>query len=646
MVLTTSPTEARKPSVASKLPTSSSSDPAPPPPPPAHDHLDDLRRIVSVKAWKSGLAYYAKRSTPISFVNFVFRNLKTWVWGLVLSPATVFQDPLGTVASLIIYPVVWTALGVLVFFFWLGSKVGGQRILDWLSVKYAGGWSVVNWANPQIFGPSSVKAVEEAREYLTGEASTTQLQQVSITEANPDFTELKTVRLFSLPIARTLLLMSSLVYERRDRDVRLAADLAFKAQQNYDPESDEFRRAMELARDTLAQSEEPIKKQAAQWGLEFDGISELTTVAGPFASIFYTPFKSDEKPFVCLVFKGTTPSNFAEFLVDATIARVGSSVFFGAGSGSAHQGFYTDLFMTNDSSSTRSDGYGSIIRTLRHVATRMKQEWPGKDVKIPLWVAGHSLGSALASLCYARLLRSPDDLGHDLELKDCYAFGTPRLGDGAFASAFEESLVTPLDRPNILWRVANHKDIVTRVPPGLADPESNRDSLPTRSVLNYAFLGPAVRLFPSLAPLHRAPWYKLEELGAFHELTEVRVVDYEEEKDGEGSEKGDWAGWRRRSARWRSVDEAKGTNPLRLVLALLPSMIYDHLPNSYLQHLNNVETTVEQVAREREERREGGRPGLVKKARVWGALFSEQWEKVKEEAMPVAREMQERRMKG
>ncbi|GAA6043112.1 hypothetical protein JCM8097_008428 [Rhodosporidiobolus ruineniae] len=527
MVLTASPTEARKPSVASKLPTSSSSDPAPPPPPPAHDHLDDLRRIVSVKAWKSGPAYYAKRSTPISFVNFVFRNLETWVWGLGLSPATVFQDPLGTVASLI-YPVVWTALGVLVFFFWLGSKVGGQRILDWLSVRCAGGWSAVNWANPQIFGPSSAKAVEEARQYLTGD-------------------ELKTVRLFSLPIARTLLLMSSLVYECRDRDVRLAADLAFKAQQNYDPESDEFRRAMELARDTLAQSEEPIKKQAAQWGLEFDGISEPTTVAGPFASIFCTPFKSDEKPFVCLVFK-------AEFLVDATIARFGSSVFFGAGSGSAHQGFYTDLFMTNDSSSTRSDGYGSIIRTLRHVATRMMQEWPGKDVKIPLWVAGHSLGSALASLCYARPLRSPDDLGADLELKDCYAFGTPRLDDGAFASAFEECLVTPLDRPNILWRVANHKDIVTRVPLGLADPESNSDSLPSRFVLNYAFLGPAVHLLPSLVPLHRAPWYKLEELGAFHELTEVRLVNYEtevrvvvyeEEKDGDGSEKGDWASWMR-----------------------------------------------------------------------------------------------------
>jgi len=36
-------------------------------------------------------------------------------------------------------------------------------------------------------------------------------------------------------------------------------------------------------------------------------VSDLTTVGGPFAGIFYTRAGAD-KPFICLVFKGARPS--------------------------------------------------------------------------------------------------------------------------------------------------------------------------------------------------------------------------------------------------------------------------------------------------------------------------------------------------
>ena len=100
----------------------------------------------------------------------------------------------------------------------------------------------------------------------------------------------------------------------------------------------------------------------------------------------------------------------------------------------------------------------------------MRKKNPTNSGPIPLWVTGHSLGSALASLIFARFMHAPDDLGSDIVLRDCYCYGTPRLGDAAFASAFEKSVVsfkdrtrghelnfdlqiTPIDRPSILWRV-------------------------------------------------------------------------------------------------------------------------------------------------------------------------------------------------
>ncbi|GAA6018068.1 hypothetical protein JCM10207_006070 [Rhodosporidiobolus poonsookiae] len=568
---------------------------------PVKQHLEDLKKISGRASLKLSLTYWARRSTPISFVFFLYKNIVQWLFTLALAPATAFTDPTGTVAALTIYPLVWSGLFVAVAVFWVAGLLGGQKIITWMSNKWANGYSIVNWPNPQIFGPTSKKAIDEARAVLEGDVPTTIRDEISLEEENPDYTTYKTTRVFSLPLARTLLLMSALVYERSDAMVRQAADIAFRAQQRYRRGSQPYEDEMRRAEKTLLESERVIKDKAAEWDLEYDGVSDLVTVGGPFASIFYTK-PGARKPFVVLVFKGTGPTNFPEFLTDATINRIGAGVFFGPGSGTAHQGFYSSLFMTNDRASGE-DGYGAIVRTLKHVAARMRRDLPGVDIKIPLWVTGHSLGSALASLCYARFLRSPEDLGDLCEVHDCYSFGTPRLGSGDFATAFEETLIKPLDRTNILWRVRNHSDVVGVVPPGLADNESSRAYLPSASILNYAWLSACIRLQPSFFP-HSKPYYKVEKLEAFHAATQVKVTDYPHGDDQETD-------WKKRSARWRSLEDSAMTNPLRWLLAALPSPVYDHFPASYLEHLGHLETTNEQLARRKYEREHGTPEGLV-----------------------------------
>ncbi|MGB5749188.1 MAG: lipase family protein [Desulfobacterales bacterium] len=67
----------------------------------------------------------------------------------------------------------------------------------------------------------------------------------------------------------------------------------------------------------------------------------------------------------------------------------------------------------------------------------------GKGCK--LWVTGHSLGAALATLCASR---------YD-NIQGVYTFGSPRVGNDGFKEKLDANI----------YRVVNNDDIVARVPP-------------------------------------------------------------------------------------------------------------------------------------------------------------------------------------
>jgi len=67
------------------------------------------------------------------------------------------------------------------------------------------------------------------------------------------------------------------------------------------------------------------------------------------------------------------------------------------------------------------------------------------DQGCKIWITGHSLGAALATL-------AADRYGN---AQGVYTFGSPRVGDGAFKENFEAQA----------YRIVNNEDLVTRVPP-------------------------------------------------------------------------------------------------------------------------------------------------------------------------------------
>lgn len=140
---------------------------------------------------------------------------------------------------------------------------------------------------------------------------------------------------FNVDVAKTILLMSSVVYERDMNSLQKAYH-----------QSNSTRRY-------LLESEELMFRVGAQWGCKFisiagpffmiwsyleslptdnptdhlpiatDSRSDFQNVHGPFAGAFYK-LDVDGNPFMVVVFKGTSPEALQEWIIDCSLVRYNS----------------------------------------------------------------------------------------------------------------------------------------------------------------------------------------------------------------------------------------------------------------------------------------------------------------------------------
>lgn len=137
-------------------------------------------------------------------------------------------------------------------------------------------------------------------------------------------------------------------------------------------------------------------------------------------------FLCGNSDYLILSFRGTEPTELQDILTDLEFRRI-KGVF-----GRVHKGFH--------------DALNEIWDELLEVLDKMQ------DNNQKLFVTGHSLGAALATLASARLRVLKKGVA------GVYTFGSPRVGNRDFAKKYNKRM------KKINFRHVNNNDIVTRVP--------------------------------------------------------------------------------------------------------------------------------------------------------------------------------------
>lgn len=184
-------------------------------------------------------------------------------------------------------------------------------------------------------------------------------------------------------------------------------------------------------------------------------------------------FLAGNEGFAILSFRGTEPEDLHDWLTDAEFDLVPGSW------GQVHDGFQRAL----------SHVWRDILASLTDF----------QDKGQSLWITGHSLGAALATLAVAALRQE------DKPVYGLYTYGQPRTGDREFAERFNA------DFRNRTFRFVNQEDIVTRIPLRLMN---------YSHVGTYLYLGTDGKLSDDLAS-----WYRFLDCtrAALPDLLEMKV---------------------------------------------------------------------------------------------------------------------------
>jgi putative lipase involved disintegration of autophagic bodies len=238
-------------------------------------------------------------------------------------------------------------------------------------------------------------------------------------------------------------------------------------------------------RDMIVEDDEKIKEQIKEFDLNFTSVSELNTDdGGSSCGMFW----SDKENCIIIAFKGTSTTNFAEWLSNLTFQCVDARNYL---FGQVHKGFYDYLFPIDEESAGKNYPCQKIIEAINCKATTLKNK---NDKKVNLWITGHSLGGALATLFYARLLNI--NYSHESwELQGAVTFASPAVGDINFSTQLASLINDPRNLTKPLWRIVLNNDIVPKLPYRACNKRMKKYGYHYNVLMNYAQVGDKVTFY-------------------------------------------------------------------------------------------------------------------------------------------------------
>jgi len=213
-------------------------------------------------------------------------------------------------------------------------------------------------------------------------------------------------------------------------------------------------------------------------GMKYSTVSELNSQTSAAVGMFWDP----KSTYIILAFKGTQPDEFVEWSGDFSYEPRDAGNWL-RGWGKVHGGFLERVFPRKIAPGSRVPYY-TIRDAVRRTATHLLESQP-LGTRINVWFTGHSLGTAIASLVYARAVSEPRDFGPDVVTRDAFMFAAPILCDVQSAQAFHNLMYH--DERRSLWRITNSYDCVAKALPDWGD--DLRIHLSPYNLFSFSHLG-------------------------------------------------------------------------------------------------------------------------------------------------------------
>jgi hypothetical protein len=326
------------------------------------------------------------------------------------------------------------------------------------------------------------------------------------------------------------------------------------------------------------ESRDIILKVANKWGIEVQTIQKIDHSS---AAYIFTVNRKNENA-VVLVFKGTSPFNLTEWASNFGIGLVRPNDELCNRDASddtrIHGGFWNTIF-GNFEGQHDHKYWNSIVEAVNVAVNKISGE---TNAKVPVYVTGHSLGAALASVALSVLAWSPEQLSKKAKLVGAFTYGTPNVGNDTFKDKYNQNLQA---RDIKHFRIGNANDIVYMVPRTLHNGgiaiTLNHNTIPIlgepsifRKIINYSS---ALLSFPqtcrSLCNEFMEVKPKKSEIENknltqteyyVNNLLTSDITNYDEQE---------------------SYD--KKTNALGYCYkAIAPSWLLDHFPSEYIEHID------------------------------------------------------------